>query len=481
MEVDQLIAVLDGDGDLMSVVGSLGRDCVDRHDTVKQDQDAAVADMIVKLRELAAEESTTMWSYDGVRSAGPSAELKERVTKAGMTPELATITALEGICSGAARLFFAHASSVVRVERGSALPLPERWLADIPTTPRPATMHGNLLNDRCNFVLWHLDWVIELDYTFRDRLDLVCAVRLTARDKVDAEGRPTRLAYALPKIATVHPFEGAEMGGPDLCDEERKRFFGVRPKLPSDDPKGADKSSLSQADALSREEAHQKVFDALAKAGEVAPIAVLPEFCLHSADGLDTFIDTSTLPLAALIVAGSAHTVDGAGKRFNTSHVFLDRQRILSVSKYQPFVLRAKPFDYVEDIAPSPRVLRLAAGTATRLGIAICADLNSFDLLTAMTWAGVNVLLSPSWTPTIGGADRGLETLAGYCQCVGVIANTPGHLLAQKGKTPFSACTDVPREEDHAHFHDCGGALPAVGVLDPNVPDTDANYWTWLR
>jgi len=434
--------------------------------------------MIFELRKSAADESTRMWDVDGMRCTGPSQPLKERLAKARATPSLATITLLEGICLGAGRLFFANASSVVRVGRGSVLPLPERWLADIPTTPHPATMHPNLLDEQCNFVLWELDWTVELDYTFRDRLDLVCAVRLPSHDKVVAKSSKTKLAYGLPKIATVHPLGGDGMALPKV-DVPRRRFFFVRPKLPSDDPSNA-QPEASAADDVSRAQAHQQVFDALAKAGGIAPIAVLPEFCLHSPDGLDTLIANSTVPLAELVVAGSAHTVDGTGKRANTSHVLLDRHPILRVSKHAPFVLRGNGVNYVEDIAPSPRVLSLAAGTVTRLAVAICSDLNSSDLLTAMTGAGVNLLLSPSWTPRIGGADKGLELLAGYCQCVGVIANTPGHLLAPPGKTPFCACSAVPREKDPAHFHDYVGTLPVVGVLDPNLPSTDTNYWTWL-
>ena len=303
-----------------------------------------------------------------------------------------------------------------------------------------------------------------------------------ARDKVDKDGVAT-LAYQLPKIATVHPIDGKDMALPvlDVC---RERFFFIRPKLPSDKPNVFPEHAptASAANEASKAQAHQQVFDALTKAGKIAPIAVLPEFCLHSPDGLDTLIAKSTLPLADLIVAGSAHMEDADRKRTNTTHVFLDRQPILRVEKHEPFVIRPGGVNpnYVEDIAPSSHVLKLAAGTATRLAVAICADLNSNDLLMAMVAAGVNLLLSPSWTPTIGTADRGLDTLAGYCQCVGVIANTPGHLLANSEDTTFSACTSVPREGGHAHFHDAPGTLPAVGVLDPNLPPADASSWTWL-
>src|SRR5258705_5512698 len=158
----------------------------------------------------------------------------------------------------------------------------------------------------------------------------------------------------------------------------------------------------------------------------------------------------------ALVVAGSAHTGNDRRERANTSRVYLDRYCIMSVSKHNRFVLRILGGNqtYTEDIRPQqPRVIRLAAGTATRLAVAICADLNSTDLVGAMTKAGVNVLLSPSWSPRIGAAATGLTQLAGYCQCVGLVANTPGHLMAENGEPTFWACTAVPREWDQARPH----------------------------
>jgi len=470
MEANELIAVLEGEGHLDSVVTALGNDCLARRQEVENDRDADPSDRLHKLRQLVAEESEQIWNSDGTRRGGPSAELRKQVSGASITPALTTITILEGICAGAARIYFARASGMVTVKRGSVLPLPERWLAKIRTTPKLTTMHPNLLGEWCNFVLWESEWVVELDYTFRDRLDLVCAVRLTGEDVVDASGVIRRLAYGLPKIATVHPFDGDDMDMTKLVHAGRpKRFFGVRAKYSS-------------------AETHQKAFDALAKAGGHAPIAVLPEFTLHSPDGLDALIaSNTTLPLAELVVAGSAH-VDVGGVRANTSHVLLDRHPILSISKYQPFVMRGKddqktPVSFTEDIRRPPRVLRLAAGTATRLAIAICSDLNSLDLVQAMTCAGVNLLLSPSWTPRIGGSDKALEMLAGYCQCIGVIANAPGHPAAVGAEKtrPLWACSAGPLEEDHAHFHrHCGAPRPVAGVLDPNLPPTGPGYWTWV-
>lgn len=457
MEVDALVALLDAGDDLVSVTNALGRDCLAHRDAVRSDQYAALADTVTDLQETVASESVAMWDADGSFRAAPSPALRAQLAKVWATPDLATVTVLEGICLGAGRLYFANTRSIVAIERGSVVPLPERWLPGLRTTPNPATVHPNLLARRSNCVLWELDWTLELDFTFRDHLDLVCAPRAA-----EGEVGRARRAHVLPKIATVHPLGHGGMALPDVWVDPpnwvgRGRFFGVHPTLP---------------------DAHRQAFEALAAVGAVAQIAVLPEFCLHTPGGLDALLAGSR-DGPELVVAGSAHASAGQG-RSNTSHVFLGGVRILRVAKHVPFVIGAnETLEYVEDIAPLPRVLRVAAGTATRLAVAICADVNSPDLLSAMTWAGVNLLLSPSWTPKIGVAAAGLLTLAGYCQCVGVVANTPEHQMAP-GRQAFWACTVVPREDLVAERHDCPASPPAVGVLDPNLPPTDPGYWTWI-
>nr|MDT0524794.1 hypothetical protein [Streptomyces sp. DSM 41633] len=159
---------------------------------------ADLSDAISELRVMVAAESLKMWKADGTFRAGPSRELRARLMRVRSAPARTVLTVLEGICYGAAGAFFANASSVVRIDRGSIMPLPERWLPDVQTPgtpPNPITVHPTLLDRRCNFVLWDHEWELELDYTFRDRLDLVCAVRMPCEDKRDADGTITRLAY----------------------------------------------------------------------------------------------------------------------------------------------------------------------------------------------------------------------------------------------------------------------------------------------
>jgi len=472
MEVAELTAALRAGEKLTKVVPSLGLDCLAQHDEIMNDRYAAAqTDAIVTLRNMVAGESLTMWGSDGAFSAAPSQAVNDQLAKVRATPALATVTVLEGICLGALRIYFANAKSIVDIERGSVLPLPERWLGKkFPTPPRPTTVHTNLLDAVCKSVIWHLDWALQLDFTFRERLDEVCAPTLPAPKT--ATGKGTKPAHALPKIATVHPFSGDDMAWPDEVKNPtgglgRGRFFGVYRDICSPD---------SRVKSVS--DAHQQVFDALAKVGREAAIAVLPEFCLHSPDGLDALLKSGHHLVPELVVAGTAHTdAEPRKERANTSHVFLDGFQILTVSKHQPFVARREGVEYEEDLAPLRRVVRLAAGTATRLAVAICADSNSLGLLEAMEWAGVNVLLTPSWTPRIGVAAAGLIALAGYCQCVGVVANTPGHPEAKK---TFWACSVVPREEMKARYHRHTGPPPVAGVLNPNVATTNKNYWTWI-
>lgn len=485
MEVDDLVEVLESGSVLPVVLRSLGLDCLSRIQELENDRYAALADSIRSLRSDTAAESIAMWRRNGEFETKPTATLKDRIAKARITPALATATVLEGLCLGAGRVFFANASTVVRIERGDVFPLPERWIPEIAhTPPNPTTTHPNLLVEWSNFVLWESDWVIELDYTYRERLDQVCAVRIDNQDKFSRDGSIKTLAYRLPKIATVHPFGGDNMDLPNF-DDDRMRFFGVYPKLPLRDSED-EQITLSRAreDEL-KEETHRRVFTSLARVGTKAPIAVLPEYCLHSPDGLDELLKSSDLPLPSLIVAGSAHTpAANEQERANTSHVFLDQHRILTVSKTVPFVIRGKddegfPIHYAEDLSPLPRALRLLAGSATRLAIVICSDLNSTALVSTMALAGVNLMLAPTWTPKVGGFPGGLELLANTCQCVSVISNTPGHELTGEGEL-FWAYSMVPRVDAHAKRHVYEGDLPAAGVLDPNLSPQDSEYWNWL-
>ncbi|WP_237572876.1 hypothetical protein [Mycolicibacterium lacusdiani] len=489
MDVCDVIEALDEGCSLTDATRWLGVECLQNRATLRRDLYIDLSDTCTHLLEIATTESTVIWNAKGDYVEPPSEGLREALMRLSMTPELAALTVLRGICRGAARDYFASVSRIVSFERGSIVPLPERRLAKIEPSahtavppepglpPNPLRTHAGLLGES-GFIIWDTeDWILELDFTFRDRLDMVCAIPINREGESNEKSGQV---FDLPKMATVHPVGSDDMAPPD--ESTAPTFFGVHPTV----------SQSCDAQAV-----HRRVFESLTRVPKDVPIAVLPEFCLLSPDGLDALVEVDGREIPAVVVAGSAHT--GAAdrqKRANTSHVFLDRYRIMSTSKHEPFVLSLKipggdKIDFREDISPQdPRVIRVAAGTATRLTIAICSDLNSIELVGAMTKAGVNILLSPSWSPKIGAAATGLTQLAGYCQCVGLVANTPGHLMAF-GKPTFWACTAVPRDSNQAHVHFNGewdldqkkyheAASPVVGILNPNLISTDPGYWTWL-
>jgi hypothetical protein len=107
VEVDDLIAVLDAADDLMTVVFALGTYCVDNRDDVRSDQYAARADTCRVLSQIVRNESFDMWDETGSFLVGPSQTLKDSVTRLSLTPSLAAVTVLEGICFGAARIYMA--------------------------------------------------------------------------------------------------------------------------------------------------------------------------------------------------------------------------------------------------------------------------------------------------------------------------------------------------------------------------------------
>src|ERR1700758_5695337 len=143
MDVATLIAAIGAGDKLMDVARSLGLDCLAHYDEIRNDRDdPAQSDAIVNLRNLVADECLTMWDDDGTFRAAPSQAIKDQLAKVRATPALATVTVLEGICLGALRIYFANATSIVHIERGSVVPLPERRLRKkFPAPPRPKTVH----------------------------------------------------------------------------------------------------------------------------------------------------------------------------------------------------------------------------------------------------------------------------------------------------------------------------------------------------
>lgn len=459
MEVDELLRVFNAGYSLQEFLTFLGRDCLDNLDSLRIEQYGEWSDLHINVRDEVALASRELWAPDGSFLAGPDEGLERRIRKLDVTPRLAIICVLEGICFGVATDYFTWIADVVTIERGMVMPLPKRHLRDWKdATPNPLTLRRQILDPKCGFVIWNLDWVLELDFTFRDRIDDIC---WPVSDNAPEEPR------RLPHIASVHPFLGTDMWIPPV---DQGRFFGVQPIAGTTE---------------SRERNAQIVVAALRTAADHAQIAVVPEFALHTPDALSALLDETGAP--PIVVSGSAHCEDG-GQRCNTSITYLDGVELLKISKQYAFVYRQRVAaddpnasrkveqSSTENIAPRKSVLRVAASSSTRLAVTICSDLNSVDFPPVLIKAAVNILLCPAWTPKDGTFSAAIKNVASFSQCVSLIANTPGHPDVEGD--PFWAMTQVPR----------GGADPVchwstdghrVGVLNPNLPPADAEHFVW--
>jgi predicted amidohydrolase len=282
----------------------------------------------------------------------------------------------------------------------------------------------------------------------------------------------------LPQMAALSPFSGSdlELDPEGLSDEA---FFGIRPRI------NGETVGDGPTDSVAR------VVAALSAAHEErATVAVVPEFSLRRSDELpDGLAADSWSAFPPLIVAGSAHEII-SDRRLNRSVTYLDGVAILEYSKHFPFVLKwtedgqgesQVQRELREGISDQPRLIRLACGSATRLAVAICSDLNSSKLVSVLNLAAVNLLLCPSWTPKDGAFSAVLTGLAGQSQCVSLVANTPGHLFEPPGDDLLIAVTAVPRAETSATIHTSEAPMPLGGIVDPNrAPDDDA-YWRWIH
>lgn len=453
VDVDQVIATLDAGHDLPSALQLLGSDCLEERESIVWDKYTDDSDATTSLLVSGWAGSKEMWAPDGSFVAPASAEFRSAIEALRSTPSLATLTVLDGMCRGAGQVYFASTSSIVRIDRGMPLPLPNRKLQGWQSTPNPATTHRDLLEPESGFVVWDSDWVLELHFRFRTRLDAVCWQQPVNNEAADAQ-------RVLPKIATVHPFDGGDFA---VDRAGNGRFFGVHPAV---DPP-----------ARTKERNAATVLASIALVGGDASVVVVPEFCLHGADALaDSLMVAERGQLPPIVVAGSAH--EGDAHRSNTSVTYLDGIELLKVSKYFPFVSRTPTGTFQEDIAPRERVLAVAAGSSTRLAVAVCSDLNSDSYRGALSAAAVNLMVCPSWTPKVGAFAGAMTELAAYSQCISVVANTPGHEAATE--PTFWAITMVPRAGSVAEDRfPPDGQTPTYGLLNPNVTPTDADHWRW--
>lgn len=450
MEMNELEGLLE-DSDLRSVLIALGRDCLANRVEYANDCYVKHAVQYSESVNLVATASLDLWSAEGLRtSTGPGRVLDALLPMRNL-PGALIVACLQGICAGAASVYFTATARVESFPAGMPVPIPVRKIEQYPTTPHPATASTGLLDPESGFSIWDGSWVLELDYRFRDRLDHVCW-------PVD-ELSPSR--HRLARIATVHPFLQGDF--PEPAEVAEGRFFGVAPARGDDDPDARVRNQLSLV------------------AGH-AEIAIAPELCLSVPEAVETAW-VSGLEMPPLVVPGSAH-VERDGVRSNEAYVYLDGLNVLQARKRTPFVYRVRVAtdgpagatrSLREDLTPVPPRLRLLASSTTRLAVAICADLNDPELSEACRAAWVNILLAPAYSPKAGRFPGVTAFLAAFTQCVSVVVNVPGNADA-----PFWALTAVPGDSESPQMWNPPEVECFAGLLDPNVQALSSDRWKWL-
>lgn len=344
------------------------------------------------------------------------AEVRERLHLV-VEPLLRPVALLQGICLTLLRRHYDHLSESVRLEYGDPFPIPVRQRGNgAPRmTPHPKTIGLHELTERAAGFRVHRvpandPLQVELDYSRRG-LDRITWDFSETADRVD--GAPP--SWGPVAAASLHPYTDWDVDFDWAPEPKRDRWFWVRPKS-------------FEADAILRNLR-------LAVAEEpAARIAVLPELTLPVPDALEEDIRAAPAEYPPLIVAGSAHveeTVDGETVRGNVSITYMRGARLLVTRKYQPLAL---PEYGEEDLTPgSPHILRLPSDVHTRLGVAICADLQNPRLVQLFTSMGVNLLIVPSMTPVEGTFPAALAGPVGYCQAIGILAN----VVPPKPERPF--------------------------------------------
>jgi predicted amidohydrolase len=361
---------------------------------------------------------------------------------------------LRGLCSGPLVKYFEGTSTQIELVKGMPVPFADRPLPAAftgETTTKQLTLNDHGLLHPLPFDLYnHLpaeELRVVLDFSVADRLDAVTW---------EEEKR-------LPLIATLHP-----KGGGTLAIERHAHdlFFGVHPK-------GWDVEAVKD----------------LLKGARVsgARVAVLPELSLPSPEALGEMLAKSPESYPEIVVAGSAHVEipkinGGVSIRANESRVYLDGICVAIVHKYKRFRFKkfgGKTYKRLqwEDLTEEPKTITILSGRRTRLGVVICADLQERTIPRLLEDAGVNLLAAPSMTPKIGAFTPSLSGIAGYCQGVGVVANTRWDDTGE----PFLCMCAVPRPRPSDQLDDQSGdghlPAPELAIIDPNEKVPQAIKW----
>jgi predicted amidohydrolase len=382
------------------------------------------------------------------------ADLLIAVRNARPQQPLDSFGVLRGLCRGPLMEYFEVASGQIELTKGlpvrfAGRPLPAAFTGE--TTTRMETLHDRGLLRELPFDLFTHSPTEEprvvLDFSVADRLDAITW---------EEDQR-------LPLIATLHP-----QGGGTLAVDRHANdlFFGVHPEV----------WDIEAIKAL------------LVRAKDAgARVAVLPELSLPSPDALEEMLTDSASSYPEIIVAGSAHVEIPRKKgqrriRANESRVYLGGERVAIARKQKAF--RFHTFagtkyknDQWEDLTEEPKTITVLSGRRTRLGVAICADLQEPTIPRLLEDAGVNLLIAPSMTPSIGSFNSPLSGIAGYCQGVAVIANTRWDDTGN----PFLCMCAVPRahssEQLSTQSGDGRAPAPELAIIDPNKKLPGAIKW----
>ena len=360
---------------------------------------------------------------------------------------------LRGLCRRPLGEYFAGAVHQVHLDRGLPIPFATRSLPDhlgsnCTTTlqtlnntglldPFPFDIYGHAASKKVRVIL---------DFANRDSIDAL-----------------TWTKDGLPQIATLHPRGSGDLDSIPVKDGS---FFGVRPR--EWDP-GAIADLLTAAK------------------NEGAEFAVLPELSLPDPGELQETIAKGQKSFPRVVVAGSAHVVEGSGAsqiRANESRIYLDGRFVAMARKHHAFETdevngEKYPRPVRENLTREQKTIMVLAGGHTRLGVVICADLQEHEIPTLLVDAGVNLLLAPAMTTRIGSFNTAVCDIAGYCQGVAAIANTR---WSDDGK-PFLCLCAVPREEPEQQSaalpdgYDRRNPAPVLGIFDPNKPLPEAVRW----
>jgi hypothetical protein len=169
-------------------------------------------------------------------------------------------------------------------------------------------------------------------------------------------------------------------------------------------------------------------------AGRRADVAVLPELSMTAqlVDELSSWLDSDPLDdLPELVVAGSAHTLSGDGRRINrATGVLADSDRRMVHDKIVPFdtltSTTTPPQKEALDPPPDGRPsLTIYHADVYRFCVLICKDLLSERVVRALGRMGVNIVLCPAMSArTRSFSDRGAQ-LRADAQAMTFIVNGP--------------------------------------------------------